>query len=178
MFLDRFQEYFAMVRATGTLLLLAALCLLMPRASAAQDTAKKNSDTPSGKPSGLSGDKKPALAEATRVSTEDAARSVAQKQARKSTEENGAEKTADPDVLELRPVPESTGPSGKIVVAPSEGSKQPALGKVHGRIYGSANAKGASTHRAGADAGASSKSGKTTVYVETERGRTRQDPPH
>lgn len=178
MFLDRIQEYFAVVRAAGSLLLFAALCLLMPGASVGQDTPKKNSETPSSKSPALSGDKKPALAEATRVSTEDAARSVAQKQARKSAEEDGAEKTASPDVLEFRPVPESTGSSGKSVVVPAEGPKKPPLGKVHGKIYGSADGKGTGTHRAGAGVGANSKSGKTTVHVETERGRTSQDQPH
>jgi hypothetical protein len=178
MFLDRIQEYFAVVRATGSLLLLAALCLLMPGASAAQGTPKKNSGTPSSKSPGLSDDKKPALGEATRVSTEDAARSVAQKQARKSAEEDGAQKTTGADVLEFRPAPESSGSSGKSVVAPAEGSKKLPLGKVHGKIYGSVDAKGAGTHRAGAGVGASSKSGKTGVYVETERGRASQDQPH
>jgi hypothetical protein len=178
MFLDRIQEYFAVVRARGALLLFAALCLLMPGASAAQDAPKKNSETPSSKSSGLSGDKKPALAEATRVSTEDAARSVAQKQARKSAEEDGAEKTTGPDVLEFRPVSESSGSSGKSVVAPAEGSKKLPPGKVHGKVHGSVDAKGAATHREGASVGASSKSGKTAVYIETERGRTSQDQPH
>jgi hypothetical protein len=165
------------VRATGSLLLSAALCLLIPRGSAAQDAAKKNSDTPSCRSSRLSGDKKTALDEVTRVSTESAARSVAQKQARKCAEEEGAEKTADPDVLELRPAPENAGSSGKTVAPPPEGSKKTALGKVHGEVYGSADAKGA-TRRAGAGVGASSKSGKTAVFVEAERGRTRQDPSH
>ena len=166
-----------MARATGSLLLSAALCLLMPIALAAQDTAKKNSDTPSSKSSGLSGDKKTALAEVTRVSTESAARSVAQKQAKMVAEEDGAQKAAEPDVLEFQPAPKNTGSSGKTVVAPSKGSKKPALGKVHGEIHGSADAKGA-TRRAGAGVGASSKSGKTAVFVEAERGRTTQDPSH
>lgn len=167
-----------MLRATGSLLLIAGLCLLMPRASAAQDAPKKNSDTPSCKSSGLSGDKKTALAEVTRVSTESAARDAAEKQARNCAEEEGAEKTADPAVLELRPAPENAGSSGKTVAAPPEGSKKTALGKVHGEIYGSADAKGATTRRAGAGVGASSKGGKTAVFVEAERGRTTQDPSH
>ncbi len=167
-----------MVRVTGSLLLSTALCLLMPGVSAAQDAPKKNSDTPSCKSSGLSGDKKTALAEVTRVSTEGAARSVAQKQAKKVAEEDGAEKPAEPDVLEFRPAPENADSSGDTVVAPSRGSKKSALSNVHGEVYGSADAKNARTHRAGASVGASSKSGKTAVYVETERGRTKQDPPH
>jgi hypothetical protein len=178
MFLDRLQEHFAMVRARGSLLLSAALCLLMPIASAAQDTAKKSSDTPSSKSSVVSTTKKPVLAEVTRVSTEGAARSVAQKQARKGAEEDGAQKAAEPDVLEFQPAPKNTGSSGKTVVAPSKGSKKSALGKVHGKIYGSADTKDAGTHRAGASVGASSKTGKTAVYVEAERGRSQQDPRH
>ena len=170
-----------MVRATGSHLLSAALCLLMPIASAAQDTAKKNSDTPSSKSSVVSTTKKPVLAEITRVSTEVAARSVAQEQAKKVAEEDGVQKAAEaaePDVLEFRPAPKNTGSSGKTVVAPSKGSKKSALGKVHGKIYGSADTKDAGTHRAGASVGASSKSGKTAVYVEAERGRSQQDPRH
>jgi hypothetical protein len=178
MFLDRFQEHFAMVRATGSHLLSAALCLLMPIASAAQDTAKKNSDTPSSKSSVVSTAKKPVLAEITRVSTDEAARSAAQKQAKKAAGGEAAEKSAEADVIEFQPAPKNTGSSGKTVVAPSKGSKKSALGKVHGEIYGSADTKDAGTHRAGASVGASSKTGKTAVYVEAERGRSQQDPRH
>jgi hypothetical protein len=167
-----------MIGNARTLLLPVALCLLMPMASIPQDTAKKSSETPSSKSAVSSTDKKPALAEVTRVSTEGAARSVAQKQAKKVAEEDGAEKPAEPDVLEFRPAPENADSSGDTVVAPSKGSKKSALSNVHGEVYGSADAKNARTHRAGAGVGASSKSGKTAVYVETERGRTKQDPPH
>lgn len=158
------------------LLLSVALCLLMPVASTPQDTAKKSSDTPSPK-SSASTEKKPALAEVTRVSTDEATRSAAQKQAKKTAEEEAAEEPSEPDVLELRPAPESAESSGGAVVVPSKDSKKSVPGNVHGTVHGSLDPKNTGTHRAGASVGASSKSGKTAVYVETERGRTQPNPP-
>jgi hypothetical protein len=165
-----------MMGETRILLLSVALCLLMPVASTPQDTAKKSSETPSPK-SSASTEKKPALAEVTRVSTAEATRSAAQKQAKKTAEEEAAEKPAEPDVLELRPAPESTESSGGAVVVPSKNSKKSVPGNVHGTVHGSLDSKNTGTHRTGASVGASSKSGKTAIYVETERGRAEQNPP-
>jgi hypothetical protein len=165
-----------MMRETRILLLSVALCLLMPVASTPQDTAKKSPETPSPR-SSASTEKKPALAEVTRVSTDEATRSAAKKQAKKTAEEEVAEKPSDPDVVELRPAPASAESSGGAVVVPSKKSKKSVLGNVHGTVHGSADARNSGTRRTGASVGASSKSGKTAVYVETERGRTQPNPP-
>jgi len=63
------------------------------------------------------------------------------------------------------------------VVVPSRKSKKSTLGNVHGQVHGSVDGNNPGTRRTGASVGASSKSGKTAVYVETERGRTQPNPP-
>ena len=165
-----------MMGETRIVLLSAALCLLMPVASTPQDTAKKSSETPSTKSSASTG-KKPVLVEATRVSTDEAARSVAQKQTTKGNEEEGAKEDNEAAVVEFKPAPASAEPSGDAVVVPSKGSKKSTLGNVHGQVHGSVDGNNPETRRTGASVGASSKSGKTAVYVETERGRTQPNPP-
>lgn len=164
-----------MMGKTRILLLSVALYLLMPVASTPQDTAKKSPDTPS--PRSASAEKKPALAEVTRVSTEEAARSAAHKQARKTAEEEVAEKSSESDVVELRPARENAESPGGAVVVPQKDSKKSALSKVHGTVHGSADPRNSGSRRTGASVGASSKSGKTAVYVETERDRAGQNPP-
>ncbi|MGD0921784.1 MAG: hypothetical protein ABSA70_08500 [Terriglobia bacterium] len=165
-----------MMGETRILLLSVALCVLVPVVSTPQDAAKKSPDTPSTK-SSTSTAKKPALAEVTRVSTDEAARSAAQKQTAKGNKEDGAKEDNEAAVLEFKPAPASAESSGDVVVVPSKKSKKSVLGNVHGTVHGSLDSKNAGTHRTGASVGASSKSGKTAVYVETERSRTQPDPP-
>jgi len=150
--------------------------LLVPAGMMAQDTAKKNPDSPAPKSSTAGTEKKPALAEVTRVSTEEATRSAAQKQAKDSQAEGAAEKPAEPDVLEFRPAPQTAEPSSGTVSAPAKGKKS-ALKNVHGTAYGSADAGHTGTHGAGGSAGVSSKSGKTSVSVTAESTRT-ESPSH
>jgi len=165
-----------MTRPLRACLLSVSMCLLMSLVSTAQEAAKKSPDAPAPKSTASTG-KKPVLLEATRVSTDEAARSVAQKQTTKGNEEEGAKEGKEAAVLEFKPAPASAESSGGAVVVPSKGSKKSTLGNVHGTVHGSADAKNSGTRRTGASVGASSKSGKTAVYVETERGRTQPNPP-
>jgi hypothetical protein len=166
-----------MISERRTLLLSAAVCLLIGAAAISQDSAKKGPDSPNAKGSVSSTDKKPALAQATRVSTDEAMRSAAQKQAKKATDEETPDKTPEPDVLEFRPAAKGAESSGGAVVVPQKDSKKSALSNVHGTVHGSLDPKGSGAQRTGASVGASSKSGKTAVYVETERGHAGQNPP-
>src|SRR5947208_7778951 len=118
------------------------------------------------------------------VSTADAARSAARELA-KSKKGAGREASAEParagksavdrtddsPVDEFRPAP-SGNPEAEGVVVKSEGSKKSILKNVHGAAYGGLDAKNRKDHDAAASVGGSSKSGKTSVYVETENSRT------
>lgn len=166
-----------MIVGHAKILLWAAMAgLLVSAGMTAQDTAEKSPDSPAPKSSAASTEKKPALAEVTRVSTEEATRSAAQKQAKDSQAEGAPEKPAEPDVLEFRPAPQTAEPSSGTASAPAKGKKS-ALKNVHGTVYGSADARNTGTHRAGGSAGVSSKSGKTSVSVAAESART-ESPSH
>lgn len=149
--------------AAAALLTAPAAALATAQEHSSQDSAAQNS-------SAKQPEKKPALTEATRVSTDDAVRNSAKEEAKKAGADKTTEEPQDASVLELRPAAEAAG-SGGAGVAPKSSKKAP-LKDVHGRVYGSSDAKNPGTHRTGGAVGASSKSGKTSVYVETEGSRT------
>jgi hypothetical protein len=118
------------------------------------------------------------------VSTADAARSAALELAKSKkgagqearaeparARKSAVEKTDDSPVDEFRPAPKG-GPEGDGAVVKSEGSKKSVLKSVHGAAYGALDARNHKDHDAAASVGGSSKSGKTSVYVETENSRT------
>jgi len=118
------------------------------------------------------------------VSTADAARSAAQELAKgkkgggqeASTDHaaggrSAVEKTDESPVDEFRPAPKGD-PEAEGAIVKSEGSKKSVLKSVHGAAYGALDARNRKDHDAAASVGASSKSGKTSVYVETESSRT------
>jgi|SRR2546426_2890475 len=118
------------------------------------------------------------------ASTADAARSAAQELAKSkkgagqeartgqaAAGKSAVEETDDSPVDEFRPAPKG-GPEGDGVVVKSEGSKKSVLKSVHGAAYGALDARNRKDHDAAASVGGSSKSGKTSVYVETENSRT------
>jgi hypothetical protein len=116
--------------------------------------------------------KKPALAEATRVSTDEAARSVAKEKSKQDDVKAPDEKISDSGVTEFRPLP----PDGKSATEDSTksggGGKSNgrALKNVHGTAHGATSSSGTGS-RTGGSVGASSPGGKTSIYVETEHGR-------
>jgi hypothetical protein len=118
-------------------------------------------------------EKKPVLVDALRVNTDQAVRSAAKEEVKKPAAEKTKESPEDA-VSEFHPAdPSSASPA--VVVAPKKAKKGP-LKDVHGTVYGSTDPKNLGTRDTGAAVGATSKSGKTSVYVETEGAHT--TPPH
>jgi hypothetical protein len=151
-----------------------AIVLAVAALGAAQDPqptqteqSQKKHEKAADKPSG----KKPSLAGAARVST-DAALEDAAKQAAKKPE-GAKEQPSGEAVVELHPAEAEAANSASAKPASQKSKKAK---DVHGTVFGATDAKNAGTHRAGGAAGATSKSGKTSVYVETEGDRT--TPPH
>ncbi len=164
-------------RFRNLLLLGLAFALSCLQVFAAQDT-KSSGD--SGKkpspPSTVNKDTKtPSLEEATRVSTERAIQSAVQEASTKH-DFNGAETprpgaSTDSAVVEFHPLKDS-GDSAQQTDKTSKNSKKSPLKNVHGTVYGSTDPNGSGNRAAGASAGATSKGGKTSIYVETDRSRT------
>ncbi len=75
-------------------------------------------------------------------------------------------------VMEFHPAPAGTGSSAGVVHDGAQ-SKSP-LKHVHGDLYGVAGADG---HAAGGSVGATSKSGKTSVYVQSDQARSKVGQP-
>jgi hypothetical protein len=117
--------------------------------------------------------KKPALADVTRVSTEKALRSAAKEKSKQDdAKAEQEEEASDSGVTEFRPArpDEKEAPENPKVLGGKKKSKGGALKNVHGNVYGATDAAGTGS-RTGAAAGASTSSGKTSIYVETERDR-------
>jgi hypothetical protein len=118
------------------------------------------------------------LIEATRVSTEEAVRRAAEDKAKatsKTSAKKDSGKESAPGVSELQPVSKPAGDSAAATQVPRDESGKPVLKNIHGSVQG---ASGAGNRRAAAEVGASSKTGKTHVYVETERSRSDPATPH
>ena len=113
---------------------------------------------------------KAVLSDAVRVNTKAAAVSAAKQKANKAASEKNRKGSSSEDILEFRPTTPDSAASGGTVV--SKGSKKGPLKGVHGTVYGSTDSKVTGTHNAGGALGASSKSGKTSIYVETDHSRT------
>jgi len=137
-----------------------------PQQTPAEPSQKKPEKVPD-KPSS----KKPSLAGAARVSTDAALEDAAKAAAKKP--EGAKEEPSAEAVVEFHPA-QAEGATSTSVKPESQKSKK--AKDVHGTVFGATNAKNAGTRRAGGAAGATSKSGKTSVYVETEGDRTK--PPH
>ncbi len=94
---------------------------------------------------------------------------------------NGASSgtSAEPAVLELQPASATTGaaPDTGQDAAKDKG-KGTRLKSVHGSVSGSLDPKHPGTRQGAASVGASSKDGKTSVYVEADQGRATTPPPH
>ncbi len=147
---------------TRPFFLLAAVLSLGAGSALAQQAASESpkADKQSQpKPSAAKDKEKPSLAEATRVSTTEAVRETAADAARPKNSE--AQGSGAPDVLEFRPADAATQDASKTTAAPKSKS---ALKNVHGNAYGLDSAYG---KQAGGAVGATSKKGKSSVYVET-----------
>ncbi len=117
-------------------------------------------------------DKKAVLIEASRASTDKAAESASQKKSQPGQAEENPKPPEDSAVTELRPLrPEqATKGSDSNDEKRKKKSKGGPLKKIHGTVYGGTGSGG---QAAGGAVGTSTKSGKTSVYVEGQSGRAR-----
>ena len=144
----------------------AMLCVTLPTAQ------EKQTVDPSSKVKAMAQDnKKRALLNATPVSTDAAVHSAAKDVSKQTTGDKTANQPEDADMVEFRPA-ESESASSSTSAAPPKTPKKGALKDVHGTVYGAAGAKNPGTNAEGAAIGVSSKSGKSAIYVETDRART------
>ncbi len=127
---------------------------------------------PPGKPSTQKPKESPSLADATRVSTADAARKAAKDLAKDHGSSTASDASGVSDVLEFH----AASPDGQGAAATKE-PKKSALKNVHGDAYGAFGGRGA-TKEAGGSVGATSKSGKTSISVQTDRSHETAPTPH
>ena len=149
----------------------ALLCLLIPAGLMAQEGEDKKPEPP--KAEARKANSKPALAEATRASTDAAVKSAAQKKAGTNAPDDASSESNDSAVTELHPA----APTSENPAASAESPKtikKSSSRNIHGSVYGASGSEGDSARRSGGSVGASSKSGKTSVYVETDRSRESQ----
>jgi hypothetical protein len=142
-----------------------------PGQSASQKPGAKATETPA-KP------EEPKLMDVMRVSTEEAARRAAEKKAEKTTGNDTKKKEEVNEdaaaVSEFKPASKTRDSETAVQPASQDSGKLP-LKDIHGSVQGAA---GSGMRRVGSEIGASSKSGKTHVYVETERSRSDPATPH
>ncbi len=146
--------------------LAATAALLVPLAAYPQTSPEKSSGPTSDQRAAAKPAKKASLADATRVSTDEAARQAIQQQNPDRAAKDSAVASGESDVVEFKPAPPAAKGDDSVVVKNSGDSKK--LKNVHGEAHGAAGAGG---HREGGAAGATSKGGKTAVYVETDHSR-------
>lgn len=113
-------------------------------------------------------DTKAILMEATRVSTDKAAESASRQKPGKDQKEASPKPSDDEAVTEFRPLPPGE-PAAHSETAKQE-STGGALKNVHGTVYGNTGSQGGTS---GASVGTTTRNGKTSVYVEGQRNRTR-----
>ncbi len=159
--------------------LLLALCVILAASGRAQYTGAKPGADSSSSPETTAPPKtkqQTSLLDATRVSTEEAAKSAAQERAGKTADPRTTESSSNENVTEFHPAPSNRDQKSGAAATTSDDSKKSGLKRVHGTVEGS-SATGASGGReGGASMGATTKSGKTAVYVETDQ--SRRDPSH
>lgn len=127
------------------------------------------------------------LLDVTGVSTDRAVHSLAEELAGKAARKDGgqskAAKAAEPGyktatgpadsaVMEFHPADPGDARTGDPLVVGSKDSKKTAAKRIHGEVYGAADPNQTGTHAAGGSVGATSKSGKASVYVETDGAHT------
>jgi hypothetical protein len=148
-----------------------ALAAAMLGAAVAAGQEKQTVDPSSKVKATTQDNKKRALLNAPRVSTDAAIHSAAKDMIKQTPGDKSPNQPEDAAVVEFRPVESVSASSSTNAVAPKT-PKKGALDDVHGAIYGAAGAKNPGTNAEGAAIGVSSKSGKSAIYVETDHART------
>ncbi len=138
----------------------------------AQEKTKSQDTLPPAPAAPAPGKNKAVLSEATRASTNQALASATKQKAKESTDKQ-SNQPEDSGVTELRSV--QPGQNSKAESPGQASSTQKGKGgplkNIHGTVYGRADSTSIDNRSVGGAAGASSKSGKTSVYVETQRTR-------
>jgi hypothetical protein len=156
-----------MLRKTQRLVVsLAAIFLLCPVLAISEEPAQATT-----RKSATAQSQKPAITDAVRVSTDTALPSAAKHEAKKSADETATKSSSEADALELHPAAPNSAPAGNAVVLPRNSKKGP-LKDIHGTVFGTTSSGDSGTRGTGGAVGASSKGGKASIYVETERSRT------
>lgn len=160
---------------------LAATVMFLASTSAiSQDASKENStdtNVADGKAQEVSKkkEKQPTLADVTRVSTAEAAREAAQKTSKEKARYQESDQGEDSSVLEFKPA--STGENAGAKPQPTDSSKRTKK-NVHGEGYGALDPGNSGNHQTGGAVGATTKTGKTSVYVESNQTRSTSPTPH
>jgi hypothetical protein len=139
----------------------------------AQENAQKQTPSPEVPAKKPAPDTKSVLMGASRASTAKAADGAAKERSQGAeAAEEAAQPNADSAVTELRPLPPSKQDQGASSKDgdKKKSSKRGPLKDVHGTVYGGS---GTGSQAAGGSAGASTRSGKTSVYVEGQTGQAR-----
>jgi len=157
--------------------LLAILALFTAISVSGQDQSKQSAKATETQPkSTKNADRKPSLADVTRVSTEEAARNAANHAAKDKAKDEETGKEGSADITEFQPA--GSDDAGASTGSQTNPSASPTRKKVHGEAYGALDPKNSATHRAGGAVGATSKSGKTSVYIETDQSKSTSPTPH
>ena len=160
--------------------LIAGLALLILPAVKAQDAVQKSSKdkiVPAPRSMGVTKkpEKKIPLTDAPPASSEEAGRRATKEVAQSPSEKKGDQpaSAATDSVLEFHPAPQDEKIASKSEVGPraKHSSKN-----IHGEAYGEINPTDAGTHGGGGAVGATSKSRKTSVYVQGEQTHSSQSP--
>jgi len=118
------------------------------------------------------------LADVTRVSTADVVRQAAKDMTKKQASTSPTtDKSTEPNVLEFHaasPEPLATESTGN---GPAKLEKLP-FKSVHGSVYGALAPNGSRSHETAGEVGATSKGGKTSVYVQSDRSSATAPSPH
>jgi hypothetical protein len=160
---------------------IASLVLLGSLIASAQDSPpKRAADKTVAAPPSMGETKKPAnkisLSDVTAVSTDEAAKKTAREKV-KSPDDKKDNKSADTgidSVLEFHP---SSADEQAATASDAKPSVKHTKKNIHGEAYGGIDPGNSGTHQAGGAVGATSKSGKTSVYVQGDQARSTQ-PPH
>ncbi len=154
-----------------------AYILLFPLVANSQTASDKQQGSASVKSTVSKAEKKAPLADATRVSTDAAVHQAAKQINQGKTETDSSDGSSETDVTEFHAAtPADEGAKNPVVVKSGDAKKSP-LRDVHGTVYGAAAPGAPGNRRAGTAVGASSKSGKSSVYVESDSSRAASPSP-
>jgi hypothetical protein len=102
------------------------------------------------------------------------AQSSKQKPANLKTKQRRAASAEDSSVSEFQAVSQGFGSSPAALALPANGSKKSRLKNVHGEVDGALGSGIVGGNQIGAAAGATSKSGKTSIFVQTNHATTQE----